>query len=80
VLGANVTITSSTPIIDITGSEPVTYHGRVPARSVVVPGTRPRRFPAGEFQLSCALIIGQRTGTTDLKTSLNPALRDLVGL
>ena len=80
VLGANVVLTSSTPIIDVTGSEPVTHHGRVPARSVVVPGTRPRQFPAGEFQVGCALIIGQRTASTDLKPSLNPALRDLVGL
>jgi 2,3,4,5-tetrahydropyridine-2,6-dicarboxylate N-succinyltransferase len=80
VLGANVSLTSSTPIVDVTGSEPVTYHGRVPARSVVVPGTRPRRFPAGEFQVSCALIVGQRSASTDLKTSLNPALRELVGV
>jgi 2,3,4,5-tetrahydropyridine-2-carboxylate N-succinyltransferase len=80
VLGANVVLTSSTPIIDVTGGEPVTYHGRVPSRSVVVPGTRARQFPAGEFQVACALIIGQRTAATDLKTSLNPALRDLVGL
>ena len=80
VLGANVVLTGSTPIIDVTGSEAVTYRGRVPARSVVVPGTRPRQFPAGEFQVSCALIVGQRTASTDLKTSLNPALRDLVGL
>jgi 2,3,4,5-tetrahydropyridine-2-carboxylate N-succinyltransferase len=80
VLGANVVLTGSTPIIDVTGSEAVTYRGRVPARSVVVPGTRPRQFPAGEFQVSCALIVGQRSASTDLKTSLNPALRDLVGL
>jgi 2,3,4,5-tetrahydropyridine-2-carboxylate N-succinyltransferase len=80
VLGANVVLTGSTPIIDVTGSEAVTYRGRVPARSVVVPGTRPRQFLAGEFQVSCALIVGQRTASTDLKTSLNPALRDLVGL
>jgi 2,3,4,5-tetrahydropyridine-2,6-dicarboxylate N-succinyltransferase len=76
VLGANVTITASTPIIDVTGSEPVTYHGRVPARSVVVPGTRPRGYPAGEFQVGCALIVGQRTASTDRKTSLNAVLRD----
>ncbi len=80
VLGANVVLTGSTQIIDVTGSEPVIHRGRVPARSVVVPGTRPRQFPAGEFQLSCALIIGQRSDATDLKTSLNPALRDLVGV
>jgi 2,3,4,5-tetrahydropyridine-2,6-dicarboxylate N-succinyltransferase len=78
VLGAHVTITGSTPIIDVTGSEPVTYRGRVPARSVVVPGSRRRQFPAGEFEVSCALIIGQRTASTDIKTSLNPALRDLL--
>ena len=80
VLGANVVLTSSTPIIDVTGSEAVTHRGRVPARSVVVPGSRARQFPAGEFQMACALIIGQRSASTDLKTSLNPALRDLVGL
>ncbi len=80
VLGANVVLTSSTPIVDVTGSKPVTYRGRVPARSVVVPGTRARQFPAGEYQVACALIIGQRSESTDLKTSLNPALRDLVGL
>ena len=77
-LGAHVSLTGSTPIIDVTGDQPVTYRGRVPARSVVVPGSRARQFPAGEFQVSCALIIGQRTASTDLKTSLNPALRDLL--
>src|SRR5919202_514982 len=76
VLGAQVSLTSSTPIIDVTGNEPVTYRGRVPARSVVVPGTRPRPFPAGEFQVGCALIVGQRTASTDRKTSLNQALRE----
>jgi 2,3,4,5-tetrahydropyridine-2-carboxylate N-succinyltransferase len=76
VLGANVTITSSTPIIDVSGKEAITYRGRVPARSVVVPGTRPRTYPAGEFQVGCALIVGQRTASTDQKTSLNNALRD----
>jgi 2,3,4,5-tetrahydropyridine-2-carboxylate N-succinyltransferase len=80
VLGANVVLTATTPIIDVTGSEPITHRGRVPARSVVVPGTRARQFPAGEFQVGCALLIGERTASTDLKTSLNPALRDLVGL
>lgn len=75
VLGANVVITASTPIIDVTGSEPVTIKGRVPARSVVVPGTRKKQFPAGEFELSCALIIGQRKASTDMRTSLNDALR-----
>lgn len=76
VLGANVTLTASTPIIDVTGPEPVEYRGRVPARSVVVPGTRAKTFPAGEFQLACALIIGKRKASTNLRTSLNEALRD----
>jgi 2,3,4,5-tetrahydropyridine-2,6-dicarboxylate N-succinyltransferase len=76
VLGANVTITGSTPIIDVSGTEAMTYHGRVPAGSVVVPGTRGKRYPAGEFQVSCALIVGRRTASTDRKTSLNAALRD----
>jgi 2,3,4,5-tetrahydropyridine-2-carboxylate N-succinyltransferase len=75
VLGANTTITASTPIIDVTGSEPVEYRGRVPARSVVIPGTRPKAFPAGTYELPCALIIGQRSESTDRKTSLNDALR-----
>ncbi|HWB76523.1 MAG TPA: 2,3,4,5-tetrahydropyridine-2,6-dicarboxylate N-succinyltransferase [Nannocystaceae bacterium] len=76
VLGANVVITASTPIIDVTGSEPVTMKGRVPARAVLVPGTRTRTFPAGEFQLACALLVGYRTQSTDTRTSLNDALRD----
>ena len=76
VLGANVTITASTPIVDVTGPEPVEYRGRVPARSVVVPGTRPRTFPAGEVHLNCALIIGHRSASTNRKTSLESALRD----
>lgn len=76
VLGANVTLTASTPIIDVTGSEPITYKGRVPARSVVIPGTRKKQFPAGEYELSCALIIGKRKESTNTKTSLNNALRD----
>ena len=76
VLGANVTLTASTPIVDVTGPEPVTHKGRVPARSVVVPGTRPRQFPSGEYQLSCALIIGRRKESTDERTSLNQALRE----
>jgi 2,3,4,5-tetrahydropyridine-2-carboxylate N-succinyltransferase len=80
VLGANVTLTSSTPIIDVSSSDAVTYHGRVPARSVVVPGTRPRSFAAGEFQVGCALIVGQRSASTDRKTSLNEALRTFPGL
>ncbi|MDH3259544.1 MAG: 2,3,4,5-tetrahydropyridine-2,6-dicarboxylate N-succinyltransferase [Acidimicrobiia bacterium] len=75
VLGANTTITATTPIIDVTGSEPVDYRGRVPARSVVVPGTRPRSFAAGTVQLQCAYIIGRRSDSTDDRTSLNEALR-----
>ena len=75
VLGANTTITSSTPIIDVTGSEPVEHRGRVPANSVVIPGTRPKQFPAGTFELQCALIVGRRSASTDRKTSLNEALR-----
>jgi len=76
VLGANVVLTQSTKIIDVSGPEPVEYRGRVPARSVVIPGSYTKRFPAGEFQVGCALIIGQRKASTDLKTSLNDALRD----
>ena len=76
VLGANVVLTQSTKIIDVTGEEPVIYNGRVPARSVVIPGSYVKKFPAGEFQVSCALIIGKRKPSTDLKTSLNQALRD----
>ena len=76
VLGANVILTASTPIIDVTGPEEVRYRGYVPPRSIVIPGTRPRRFPAGEYHIPCALIIGQRSAQTDLKTSLNAALRD----
>jgi 2,3,4,5-tetrahydropyridine-2-carboxylate N-succinyltransferase len=75
VLGANTTITSSTPIIDITGDDPVEHRGRVPARSIVVPGTRPKEFAAGSYDLQCALIIGKRSDSTDKKTSLNDALR-----
>lgn len=76
VLGANVVLTQSTKIIDVSGAEPVEYKGRVPARSVVIPGTYNKKFPAGEYGVSCALIIGQRKPSTDLKTSLNDALRD----
>ena len=76
VLGANVVITRSTRIIDVSGNAPVEYKGYVPPRSVVIPGSYPKQFPAGEFQVSCALIIGQRKASTDLKTSLNEALRD----
>jgi 2,3,4,5-tetrahydropyridine-2-carboxylate N-succinyltransferase len=76
VLAPNVTLTASVPIIDVTGDEPVEYRGYVPPRSVVVPGTRPKDFPAGTYHLSCALIIGRRSEATDLKTSLNAALRE----
>ncbi|MBB5022473.1 2,3,4,5-tetrahydropyridine-2,6-dicarboxylate N-succinyltransferase [Desulfurispira natronophila] len=76
VLGANVTLTASTPIIDVTGSEPITLKGRVPARSVVVPGTTMKEFPAGQYGMPCALIIGQRKESTDKKTSLNDVLRE----
>lgn len=76
VLGAGVTITASSKIIDVTGSTEKVYQGRVPANSVVIPGTRAKEFPAGSFGVPCALIIGQRTKSTDLKTSLNQALRD----
>jgi 2,3,4,5-tetrahydropyridine-2,6-dicarboxylate N-succinyltransferase len=75
VLGANVVLTASTPIVDVTGKEPRIDKGRVPARAVVIPGTIPKRFAAGEFQVPCALVIGQRTASTDQKTSLNEALR-----
>ncbi len=75
VLGANVVLTASTPIVDVTGPQPVVLRGRVPARSVVIPGTWPKTFPAGTFHVPCALIIGQRKASTDQKTSLNEALR-----
>src|SRR5688572_25589746 len=76
VIGAAVTLTASTPIVDVTGSEPKELRGRVPTRSVVIPGMRTKKFPAGEYQVPCALIIGQRKESTDKKTSLNQALRD----
>lgn len=76
VLGANVVLTSNSKIIDVTGSSPVEHKGYVPPRSVVVPGSTIKKFPAGEYQISCALIIGQRKESTDKKTSLNDALRD----
>ncbi len=76
VLGANVVLTASTRIIDVTGSEPVIHKGRVPARSVVIPGSYTKKFPAGDFQVPCALIIGKRKESTDKKTSLNDALRE----
>jgi 2,3,4,5-tetrahydropyridine-2-carboxylate N-succinyltransferase len=76
VLGANVCLTASTKIIDVTGSEPIEYKGYVPARSVVIPGSYTKSFTAGDFQVPCALIIGTRKPSTDLKTSLNDALRE----
>jgi 2,3,4,5-tetrahydropyridine-2-carboxylate N-succinyltransferase len=76
VIAPQVVLSASVPIIDVTGPRSREYRGFVPARSVVVPGTRPRMFPAGEFNLACALIIGQRAPSTDLKTSLNEALRE----
>ena len=76
VLGANVVLTASTKIIDVTGSSPVEYKGRVPARSVVIPGSYVKKFPAGDYNVPCALIIGKRKESTDKKTSLNEALRD----
>ena len=76
VLGANTVLTGSTKIIDVSGPEPKTFKGYVPARSVVIPGAYAKRFPAGEYQVPCALIIGQRKASTDLKTSLNDVLRE----
>ncbi len=76
VLGANVVLTMSTKIIDVTGSGPKEYKGRVPSRSVVIPGSYAKKFAAGEYNVNCALIIGKRKESTDLKTSLNNALRD----
>jgi 2,3,4,5-tetrahydropyridine-2,6-dicarboxylate N-succinyltransferase len=76
VLGAGVTITSSTKIIDVSGNQEVTYQGRVPKNSVVIPGSIQKKFPAGTFGVNCALIIGKRKASTDLKTSLTEALRD----
>ncbi|MBC8753700.1 2,3,4,5-tetrahydropyridine-2,6-dicarboxylate N-succinyltransferase [Kordia sp. YSTF-M3] len=76
VLGANVVLTASTKIIDITGDEPIEMKGRVPARSVVIPGSYTKKFPAGEYQVPCALIIGKRKESTNKKTSLNDALRE----
>jgi 2,3,4,5-tetrahydropyridine-2-carboxylate N-succinyltransferase len=76
VLGANVILTKSTKIIDVTGNEPIEIKGYVPERSVVIPGSYTKQFPAGEYQVPCALIIGKRKASTDLKTSLNDALRE----
>jgi 2,3,4,5-tetrahydropyridine-2-carboxylate N-succinyltransferase len=76
VIGPNVSLTSSVPIIDVTGSDPVEHRGVVPPLAIVVPGTRPKEFPAGTYHLACALIIGWRSESTDLKVSLNDALRE----
>ena len=76
VLGAGVVLTASTPIIDVTESSEQKLQGRIPARSVVIPGMRPRKFPAGEYLTPCALVIGKRSESTDRKTTLNQALRD----
>jgi 2,3,4,5-tetrahydropyridine-2-carboxylate N-succinyltransferase len=76
VLGAGVVLTASTPIVDARGEQPMVAKGRIPARSVVIPGTIPKEFPAGTFGVPCALIVGTRSESTDRKTSLNAALRD----
>ncbi len=76
VLGANTVLTASTPIVDVTQATEVVYRGEVPPRSVVIPGTRVKTFPAGDFHVPCALIIGKRSASTDQKTSLNQVLRD----
>ena len=76
VLAPNVSLTGSVPVIDVTGAEPIEHRGYVPPNAVVVPGTRPKEFPAGTYNLSCALIIGWRSAQTDLKTSLNDVLRE----
>ncbi len=76
VIGTGVVLTSSTAILDVSGAEVVEHRGRIPARSVVIPGIRTKKFPAGEFGVPCALIIGKRTANTDRKVSLNDALRD----
>ncbi len=76
VLGANVVLTKTTKIIDVSGEKPIEFSGYIPPRSVVIPGTYTKKFPAGEYQVPCALIIGKRKASTDLKTSLNDALRD----
>src|SRR5690349_17642944 len=76
VLAPNVSLTGSVPVIDVTGSEPVEHRGYVPPRAVVVPGTRPKEFPAGTYEVACALVVGWRSDKTDLKTSLNDVLRE----
>jgi 2,3,4,5-tetrahydropyridine-2,6-dicarboxylate N-succinyltransferase len=76
VIAPHVVLSATVPVIDVTGPEPVEHRGFVPPRSVVLPGTRPRDYPAGRFQLSCALIVGERSASTDLRTSLNDVLRE----
>ena len=76
VIAPNVVLSASVPVIDVTGSDPVEHRGHVPPRSVVLPGTRPKTFPAGSYDLPCALIVGKRSASTDLKTSLNDVLRE----
>jgi 2,3,4,5-tetrahydropyridine-2-carboxylate N-succinyltransferase len=76
VLGANVVLTASIPVIDVTGDEPMEHRGYVPPRSVVIPGTRPKEYRSGRYDIACALIVGQRNESTDLKTSLNEVLRE----
>jgi 2,3,4,5-tetrahydropyridine-2,6-dicarboxylate N-succinyltransferase len=76
VIAPNVVLSASVPVIDVTGSEPVEHRGYVPPRSVVLPGTRPKEYPAGRYDLPCALIVGTRSASTDLKTSLNDVLRE----
>jgi 2,3,4,5-tetrahydropyridine-2-carboxylate N-succinyltransferase len=76
VIGPNVVLSASVPIIDVRGAAPIEHRGEVPPRAVVLPGTRPKEFPAGTYQLACALIVGERSASTDLKTSLNDVLRE----
>jgi 2,3,4,5-tetrahydropyridine-2-carboxylate N-succinyltransferase len=76
VLAPNVSLTGSVPVIDVTGPEPIEHRGYVPPRAVVVPGTRPKEFPAGRYEVACALVVGWRSAQTDLKTSLNDVLRE----
>jgi 2,3,4,5-tetrahydropyridine-2-carboxylate N-succinyltransferase len=76
VLAPNVSLTGSVPVIDVTGPEPVEHRGYVPPRAVVLPGTRPKEFPAGTYEVACALVVGWRSEKTDLKTSLNDVLRE----
>jgi 2,3,4,5-tetrahydropyridine-2-carboxylate N-succinyltransferase len=76
VIGAGVVITASTSVLDVRGDKPITIKGRIPARAVVIPGTQIKHFPAGDFGVPCALIVGTRSASTDLKTSLNAVLRE----